>query len=94
MAISSISLNGFNRTPAAHSQTSINAAVSGNQIHKGKPATVAQEATAKTAKEELARTTAQRQAAQTSVPTTSYNAQGKIHAVEQAQTGRRFHAEA
>jgi len=94
MAISSISLNGFNRAPAAHTQTSVNAAVAGDQVHKGKPATISQEASAKTAKEDLARTTVQRQAAQTSGPTTSYNAQGKIRAVEQAQTGRRFHAEA
>ncbi|SDT91421.1 hypothetical protein SAMN05444156_0692 [Verrucomicrobium sp. GAS474] len=101
-------VSGFSHAPAAHSITSVNAAISTDQVHRGKPQSISQEASARAAsnaaKADVARETIQRQAAPTSTPvpttaqphpqTTSYNAKGEVQAIEQAQTGRRFHAEA
>ncbi len=88
--ISPVYLSGFDRAPATHTQSSVNASVGSNNTHQGKPATIEQESTARAAKLSNIRQTVARQAA----PTTSYNAQGQVQSLTKAETGRRFHAEA
>lgn len=89
---------GYERPSQPRTQTSVDAKVSTDQTHYGKPPTLAQQTTAQHAQENATKATIQRQAASTSVPkvspTTTYTAQGQVHSIEKAATGHNLSATA
>ncbi len=89
---------GYERPSQPRTQTSVDAQISTDQTHNGKPPTQAQQTAAQRAKENTAKATIQRQAEANSVPkvspTTTYTAQGQVQSIEKAATGHNLSATA